>query len=128
MTSFDSTTDSLYSRIGGKAAIDAAVDVFYDKVLADDLLRPYFDAVDVRALRAKQRIFLAYVFGGPVQYDGRDMRDAHAGLVERGLSEPHFQAVGGHLASTLTELGVPADVVDEVMAIVASTHDDVLGL
>jgi len=29
-------SDSLYEKLGGEAAVDAAVDIFYRKVLADD--------------------------------------------------------------------------------------------
>jgi len=67
-------------------------------------------------------------FGGPNNYSGLDMRAAHAPLVAKGLNEAHFTAVAGHLQATLEELGVPADLIGEVMAIAASTHDDVLGL
>lgn len=119
---------SLYERLGGKAAIDASVDLFYSKVLSDELLRPFFDDVDMTRQKGKQRTFLAYAFGGPVKYEGKDLRAGHAHLVERGLGEQHFAAVAGHLAATLNELGVEASLVDEVMTIAASTHDDVLGL
>ena len=53
------------------------------------------------------------------------MREAHAYL---DLNETHFTAVAECLQATLEELGLPADIIDEVMAIVASTHDDVLNL
>ena len=56
------------------------------------------------------------------------MRAAHARLVEDGLDEEHFQAVATHLTETLVELDVPAELIAEVLAIAASTHDDVLGL
>ena len=38
----------------------------------------------------------------------------------------HFDAVAGHLKDTLAELGVPEDVVGEVMDIAGGTRDDVL--
>ena len=53
------------------------------------------------------------------------MRKAHEKLP---LTEDHFNAVAGHLQSTLEELGVASDLVGEVMAVAASTHDDVLNL
>ena len=121
-------TTSLYEKIGGEAAVDAAVDVFYRKVLADPQISHFFDDVDMDAQRGKQKAFLAMAFGGPNNYTGKDLRSAHAPLVERGLNESHFGAVAGHLQSTLDELGVPADLAQEVMTIAASTHDDVLNL
>lgn len=128
MTSTKTEGRSLYERLGGKAAIDASVDLFYAKVLADRTLKPFFEGVDMQRQKGKQRTFLAFAFGGPVKYTGKDMRAAHAPLVERGLGEQHFLAVAGHLASTLAELNVPEELVAEVMTIAASTHDDVLGL
>ncbi len=119
---------SLYESIGGQPAVDAAVDIFYRKVLSDDLISGFFDDVDMERQAAKQKAFLTYAFGGPAHYTGKDMRTAHAHLVARGLNESHFQAVAGHLKSTLEELNVPKELIDQVMAIAASTHDDVLGL
>jgi len=60
-------------------------------------------------------------FGGP----GKDMREGHKHL---NLTEEHFQAVAGNLKATLEELNVPSDLIDQVIAIAASTHDDVLNL
>ena len=117
---------SLYDRLGGAAAVDAAVDVFYRKVLADANLESFFDDVDMEGQRDKQKAFLTMAFGGPHHYSGKDLRDAHSGLVKNGLNDTHFDAVATHLHDTLDELGVPAELTDEVMQIAASTRDDVL--
>jgi hemoglobin len=116
---------TLYEQLGGKDALEAAVDLFYEKVLADDRIKHFFDGVDMGKQRGKQKIFLAYAFGGPVSYSGKDMRDAHKHL---DLTEEHFAAVAGNLQATLQEMGVAEDLVEAVMAIAASTHDDVLNL
>ena len=124
-----SETPSLFDRIGGEAAVDAAVDAFYVKVLADDRIKDFFTAVDMDRQRQKQKNFLTYAFGGPVKYSGKSMRAAHAKLVEeQGLNHDHFVAVAENLQSTLEDLGVAEDLIGEVMAIAGSTHDDVLGL
>ncbi len=119
-------SENLYERIGGKDAIGAAVDIFYGKVLSDDRTNRFFAGVDMDKQRGKQKIFLAFAFSGPVNYDGKDMREAHKHLVEQGLNDSHFDAVAGHLQATLEELNVPADLIGEVMAIAGSTRDDVL--
>ena len=120
------TTTSLFERLGGKAAVEAAVDLFYQKVLADPGISHFFEGTDMRVQRGKQKAFLITVFGGPAIYTGKDLRRAHAPLVERGLTDSHFDAVAGHLRATLEELGVARDLTDEVMSIAASTRDDVL--
>ena len=37
---------SLYEQLGGEAAMDAAVGIFYAKVLADDRIKHFFDGVE----------------------------------------------------------------------------------
>ncbi len=121
-------SDNLYTQLGGEASVNAAVDLFYRKVLNDSSISHFFDATDMDAQHAKQKAFLTMVFGGPNNYTGTDMRTAHAPLVEKGLNEDHFTAVAGHLQATLQELGVADDLIEQVMSIAASTHDDVLNL
>lgn len=120
-------TESLFNRLGGKPAVEAAVDLFYEKVLADNHINHFFDNIDMAKQRNHQKAFLTYAFGGMENYTGRNMRDAHKRLVEEeGLNDSHFDAVAGHLQSTLEDLNVPADLINEVMTIAASTRDDVL--
>ena len=118
---------SLYERIGGEGAVMAAVGLFYDKVLADERTRPFFDGQDMDAQIKKQMAFMAWAFGGPEEYKGRDLRAAHAGLVKnRGLSDEHFDAVAEHLKATLQELEVAEDLIAEALALVGSTRSEVL--
>ena len=118
--------DSLFRRLGGAPAVEAAVDLFYQKVLADPRINHFFEGTDMAAQRIKQRAFLIKVFGGPAQYNGKDLRRAHAPLLERGLNDGHFDAVAEHLQATLEDLGVAPDLTAEVMSIAASARDDVL--
>ena len=116
---------SVYEQIGGAAAVDAAVDIFYRKVLSDPLISDFFDDVDMDRQIGKQKAFLTVAFGGPNNYTGKDMREAHKHLK---LKEEHFGAVAGHLQATLQELNVPPNLIDTIMGVAASAHDDVLNL
>lgn len=120
-------SDALFDRLGGEAAVNAAVDIFYRKVLADDRISDFFDGVDMEKQAAKQKAFLTMAFGGPNNYTGEDMRKGHAHLVERGLNDSHFDAVVENLGGTLKELGVADDLIGEVAAIAETTRNDVLG-
>ena len=120
-------SESVYDRIGGEAAVNAAVDVFYRKVLADDRISRFFEGVDMERQHAKQKAFLTFALGGPNNYTGKDMREGHAHLVEKGLNDSHFDAVMEHLGATLTELGVPGELIAQAAAIAESTRNDVLG-
>jgi len=118
---------TLFEQLGGDGAVDAAVDKFYDKVLADDRIKHFFVNTDMNKQRQHQKRFLTYAFGGSPDYPGRSMRAAHQKLVdEHGLNDSHFDAVVENLASTLTELGVGADLIGEVAKIAESIRDDVL--
>lgn len=118
---------SLYEKIGGEAAVDAAVDIFYRKVLSDNRIKQFFDGVDMARQAAKQKAFLTMAFGGPHNYTGADMRKGHAHLVARGLNDTHFDAVMENLGATLQELNVPANLIAQAAAIAESTRNDVLG-
>lgn len=117
---------SLYERLGGEAAVDAAVDIFYRKVLTDDRISKFFSDVDMEAQAAKQKGFLTMVFGGPNNYTGKDMREGHKHLVEQGLDDSHVDAVIELLGATLQELGVPGTDIQEVADIANSVRDDIL--
>ena len=118
---------SLYEQIGGEGAVNAAVDIFYRKVLKDDRIKRFFDGVDMEKQAAKQKAFLIMAFGGPHNYTGEDMRKGHAHLVKQGLNDSHFDAVMENLGATLTELNVPGNLIAQAAAIAESTRKDVLG-
>ena len=121
------TEASLYEQIGGEAAVDAAVDLFYRKVLSDFRINRFFDKTDMEAQAAKQKAFLTMAFGGPANYTGEDMRTGHAHLVKMGLDDSHFDAVMEHLGATMKELNVPDELIAKAAAIAESTRNDVLG-
>ncbi|MBL9134137.1 MAG: hypothetical protein JNG86_23185 [Verrucomicrobiaceae bacterium] len=116
--------ESLYQKLGGKAAIDAVVDAFYVKVLADKRVNDFFADVSMDKQRRKQKEFLSFAFGGPLPWTGKDMRKAHEGM---GLTEEHFNAIAENLVSTLKDFKVKQELIDQVVAIALSTKDDVLG-
>lgn len=117
---------SLYERLGGEAAVDAAVDIFYRKVLSDDRVNDFFGDVDMDAQIAKQKGFLTMVFGGPNNYTGKDMREGHKHLVDNGLNDTHVDVIIELLGGTLKELSVADADIQEIANIANSVRDDVL--
>lgn len=118
---------SLYDDLGGARALDAVVDSFYGKVLADDRVNGFFDAVDMERQAKKQKAFLAFAFGGPVSYTGKKLSDGHAHLVERGLNDSHVDVIIELLGATLKEFDVSDEKIKEVAAVAESVRDAVLG-
>ena len=125
----ESTADdkpSLYDQLGGEKAIDAAVDKFYEKVLADERVNGFFKGVDMDRQRAMQKAFLTFAFGGPNAYEGRDLRAAHAHLVAKGLNDTHFDVIVEHLGTTLKELDVKEDLIKHAADVANSVRSEVL--
>lgn len=119
-------SESLYQRIGGEAAVSAAVELFYRKVLADYRINRFFDNADMEKQLAKQKAFFTMAFGGPNNYTGKDMRTAHARLVEMGMNDFHFDVVMELLGATMKELNVPDELIAEAAAIAEGARNDVL--
>jgi len=115
---------SIYDQIGGTAAVSAAVEELYVRVLEDPGLAPFFADVDMAGQKHHMRAFLATALGGTHVYEGRDMATAHAGL---GITSPDFDRVMTHLAGALRTLGVPAEQVTTILARVAPLRDDIVG-
>lgn len=118
---------TLFERLGGEAAVNAAVDLFYGKVLDDYRINRFFDKTDMGKQIEHLKAFMTVAFGGPNNYTGRSLRDGHARLVKMGLNDTHFDAVMEHLGATMQELNVPAELIAEAAALVESTRSDVLG-
>ncbi|MCL6670978.1 group I truncated hemoglobin [Streptomyces panaciradicis] len=94
---------TLFEQLGGEDAVGAVVDLFYDRVLGDRDLRPYFTGVDLDRLKQHQRRFIGQALGATRPYSGRSMRKAHEHLA---VTDDAFGKVVGHLAGALTEAGV----------------------
>ncbi|MDQ2050371.1 group 1 truncated hemoglobin [Natronolimnohabitans sp. A-GB9] len=116
-------SDTLYDRLGGRDAISAVVDRFYERVVDDDQVAHYFDDVDMQQQRAHQTQFISAVAGGPVDYSGEDMEAAHDDL---GITTADFDVIVGHLEATLEEFDVPEDDREAVLEAVGSYEDDIV--
>ncbi|MGE0709869.1 MAG: methyl-accepting chemotaxis protein [Planctomycetota bacterium] len=121
----EATALTLYDRLGGRDALARLVDGLYERLLEDPALAPLFAGRDLAWLKKHQRAFLAQALGGPRRYEGRGMRDAHAGL---GLKDGHFDGVVEHLTRAMRALDVPEEAAGDVLAAVAPLRREVLGL
>jgi hemoglobin len=93
-----SSPPSLYERVGGAQVVDSLVDEFYERVLNDPSLAPYFKGVSMASLRRMQSEFFAAALDGPVRYTGRPIIHAHQHLKIRLVD---LQAFVRHLFDTL---------------------------
>ncbi len=113
---------TIYDRIGGREAIEAVVEDFYVRVLADDQLCGFFSGTNMNRLKGRQVEFFADALGGPEPYTGASMKQVHQG---RGITMRHFSLVAGHLADALAAAGVPAETVTEILCAIAPLAPDI---
>ncbi|HEY7050149.1 MAG TPA: group 1 truncated hemoglobin [Jatrophihabitantaceae bacterium] len=112
-----------YDRIGGGRAVSAVVDKFYGSVLADTELAPFFDGLDMSRLKRHQVLLISQVMGGPADYDGRDLRDAHSGL---NITRNQFGRVVDHLVTALKDASVPDEVIGRLGTQLGAAEQDVV--
>jgi hemoglobin len=115
---------SIYEKLGGREAVRQAVDMFYVRVMLDKRVNGFFKDVNLPKLRAKQLMFMVLAFGGPAEYTGCSLYDAHHGLH---LTEDHFAAISECFIATMQEMGVQQQLIDEAVAVLASVKDQVIG-
>jgi hemoglobin len=119
----DTNGTSDYERVGGNAAVSAVVTRFYELVIGDPQLAPFFESVDMARLKRHQVLLISQVLGGPAEYDGRELREAHAGMR---ITHTHFEAVAKHLVAALEEAGVEQDVIERVGVAIGATQEDIV--
>lgn len=126
---------SLYERLGGIYAIAAVVDHFSDQLLknpkivnANPELKEWH-TVEYRerlpGLKFLRTLWSASVAGGPFQYTGEDLGEAHARL--HITPEVFDEVIKGELAKTLDHFKVPQREKDEVLGAFMAQKDKVTG-
>jgi hemoglobin len=121
----DTMIEDLYDLIGGHSTIEAATELFYNKILRDDSLRHFFDRVDMAHLRSRQAMLISMLLGGRV-YTGKNIRDAHARSRDQGLNDAHFDLFLQYFRAALEEVGVEPENAEKVMKRLESTRGTVL--
>lgn len=113
-----------YEKIGGGRAVAGVVDQFYELVLSDSSLSPFFHDVDMARLKRHQVMLVSQVLGGPVTYDGRDLGSAHAGM---GITNENFGRVVDHLVTAMSGAGVTPDIIDRVGGALGAAKPNIVG-
>ncbi|WP_047153610.1 group I truncated hemoglobin [Aneurinibacillus tyrosinisolvens] len=115
---------SLYERLGGQEGIQKVVDVFYDRILADDSVNYFFKNTDMARQRRHQALFISFATGGPNNYTGGTMEKVHTGM---NIQHEHFDAIVNHLVAALKQFDVADVDIQGVIAKIAPLEDDIVG-
>jgi len=119
----EAAAQTIYEAIGGRPALKAAVDGLFARLIADPELGRFFPAGVGQVHRGFVITLLGEALGGPERYRGPDLAVAHRGL---SISDAHFNRTAALLDDTLDELGVPRDLIDQIIGIVATLRPAVV--
>lgn len=121
--------ESLYDRLGGLAPISVVVSDFLDVLVPDPVLNanPAVDAARRRVpapyLKYQVTALVCQATGGPCQYQGRGMKQAHAHL---NITEKEWDRMVTLFKEVLAKHNVPAKETEELLEIVDSTKADIV--
>jgi hemoglobin len=117
-------TPTLYERLGGKAAITAAVDDAMTNIAADSRINQRFGSTDIARLKSELVDLICIRTGGPCTYSGRNMSDAHEGMHIR---DDEFDALVQDLVKSLDKYKVPDREKGELLSILGQMRNSIVG-
>jgi len=115
---------TLFERVGGEKAIAGLIHDFYDRVLADPELKPFFKHTAMAKLRRMQREFFSAALDGPITYTGRPLSHVHHG---KGITKHHFALYVNHLLDTLRDCGINDQDVNDIIDRINTYADEITG-
>ncbi len=123
------TAHSLYERLGGVNAIAMVVDRFSDQIVknpklnANPALKAWNETGQLPGLKFMRTLWVCHATGGPFQYTGRELGEAHQHLH---ITPEEFDEVGAEIARALDYFHVPEREKQEVLAAIASKKAEVV--
>jgi hemoglobin len=120
---------SLYERIGGVNAIAMVVDRFSDEIVknpklnVNPALMEWNKSGQLPGLKFMRTLWLCHEAGGPFQYTGKELGEAHQ---ELHITSDEFDEVGAEIARALDHLNVPEREKEEVLAAIVARKAEVV--
>jgi len=120
---------TLYTRLGGIDAIAAVTDKFLTNVASDNVINARFEATvaDPSRLQLLRNNLIDQICagaGGPCQYKGKTMLEAHTGM---NISPAEFNALVGDLVAALDFYDVPEAEKNDLLAVLGPMQSDIVG-
>jgi len=124
MAAIPEKQQTLFERVGGERAIAELIHDFYDRVLADPELKPFFEHTSIDKLLRMQREFFSAALDGPITYTGRPLSHVHHG---KGITKHHFALYVNHLLDTLRDCGIDDQDVADIIGRINTYADEITG-
>ena len=103
---------TIFERYGGFASVRKVVSTFYEYMLDDERMAPYFAGIDMRRQIDHQSKFISAVMGGPASYSDDHLQRVHARL---GIDHEAFGVMANLLKEAMEEHDMAPVDVDAVM-------------
>jgi hemoglobin len=124
----DTENASLYERLGGAEGIAVLVDDIVAAHMNNPLIKARFipyrdDPARLANIKGHTRAFVAMGSGGPSQYTGRSMPDAHRGM---NVNAAEYMAATDDILAVLKEHGCDERTQKDVLAIAYFLKADIM--
>jgi hemoglobin len=120
---------TLWDRLGGEANVRKVVDDFTKAAAADPKVnfsrdgKYKLDEPTVKFIENQVVDFISSATGGPLKYQGKNMKDAHKGM---GITNGEYAAAGLHLKKALEQNGARPQDVEILMKAVEGMRSDIV--
>lgn len=101
----------IYDKIGEKP-IKRAIEEFYKRAFIDPMICHFFIGFDILEITEKQQAFAIAMLGGPKNYHGRPLKDAHLPFT---IKRPHFGRRQVLMRQVLEDQAIAEDIINEWM-------------
>jgi len=117
-------SDALYRALGGTDGIAKVVDAALAEIHGDLRINLFFEKTDMADLRHLLIEQLCAATGGPCEYTGRSMEEAHSGL---NLTDADFDAFVDDLVRAMDSVKVPKDLEKQLLDLLGPMRPQVVG-
>lgn len=115
---------TLYEQLGGRSGVERLIDAAMKNVHADARIKGLFANTDMREQRKLLVEQLCTASGGPCEYTGRGMEEAHSGL---NLTDGDFDAFVSDIIAAMNQIKLPTETQRPVLQIYWSMKPQVVG-
>lgn len=122
-SSSETGDDAVYQDFGGQAGINKIVDDFLVICLADPRIGKRLAYADVEHLNLMLKEQFAQLTGGPVVYNGLNMKQAHEGMI---LRDTDFNALAEDLQASMDKNSVPNRAQNKLIAKLAAMERQIV--
>ena len=105
--------DAVYKAFHDQAGIQRIMDDFVPRITSDPRIMGRFKTTNLDRLKLELVMQVCYLTGGPCQYTGRDMKEAHASL---GLQNLDFNALAEDLQLSMDKEKVSFTAQNQLLA------------